>query len=319
MKHLLFSILLCLQTLAQAQGMPPLKDWVAEHPQWKDSKQDMAYLANRCASAFDLVGNHFAVNATLDEQRRSANIFLNHSDTYVRVGYFLSVKHGLSESEAVANYNAINAVYEQWMKDNLTNTGELMQKPLSDDVELCLLFHWQTQMTVKELEAEYASTRPTSSEMIASSDKKLDMGIVQMVWTYIKSQTQAPVDHPLPPLVVDPSLPTNARMVFQFPSADQPDNTLQISVSPRTLNVWNKGMVSWAAGHELTHYAFLMRENGWVRQEQYQSSMKHHCNPEFIRLTSGIADLIADQLTNGKDRLRMYSEVFRSCSRHPNQ
>ncbi len=181
MKHLLFSILLCLQTLAQAQGMPPLKDWVAEHPQWKDSKQDMAYLANRCASAFDLVGNHFAVNATLDEQRRSANIFLNHSDTYVRVGYFLSVKHGLSESEAVENYNAINAVYEQWMKDNLTNTGELMQKPLSDDVELCLLFHWQTQMTVKELEVEYASTRQTTSEMIASSDTKLNKGIVQMV------------------------------------------------------------------------------------------------------------------------------------------
>lgn len=78
--------------------MTPLKDWVEQHPQWKDNKQDMAYLANRCASAFDLVGNHFAVHASLDEQRRSANIFLNHSDTYVRVGYFLTVKQGLSES-----------------------------------------------------------------------------------------------------------------------------------------------------------------------------------------------------------------------------
>jgi hypothetical protein len=319
MKHLIFCVLLFVQGLAQAQNMLPLPEWVQQHPQWRDNKQDMAYLANRCASAFDLVGNHFAVHATLDEQRRSANIFLNHSDTYVRVGYFLTVKHGLSESDAVENYNAINAIYERWMQDNLKSTGEVMQKPLSDDVELCLLYHWQTQMTVKELELEYASTKTPSPELSASQDKKLDMGIVQMVWAYIKSETKAPSDFPLPPLVVDPSLPTNARMVFQFPSVELPENTLQISVSPRTLSVWNRGMVSWAAGHELTHYAFLMRENGWVRQAQYQNSMKHHCNPEFIRLTSGIADLIADQLTSGKDRLRMYSEVFRSCSRHPNQ
>lgn len=319
MKHLIFCVLLWVQGSVWAQDMLPLPAWVQAHPQWKDSKQDMAYLANRCASAFDLVGNHFAVNATLDEQRRSANIFLNHSDTYVRIAYFLNVKHGLSEADAVENYNVINANYERWMQANIKNTGDVMQKPLSDDVELCLLYHWQTQMTVKELEREYASNKPPSPELSASQDKKLDMGIVQMVWSYIKSETKAPSDFPLPPLVVDATLPTNARMVFQFPSAEQPENTLQIGVSPRTLSAWSRGMVSWAAGHELTHYAFLMRENGWVRQDKYQSSMKHHCNPEFIRLTSGIADLIADQLTNGKDRLRMYSEVFRSCSRHPNQ
>ena len=319
MKRLITCICFLFHHWAFAQDMLPLQDWVQQHPQWKDNKQDMAYLANRCASAFDLVGNHFAINATLDEQRRSANIFLNHSDTYVRVGYFLSVKHGLSESDAVSNYNAINAVYERWMQDNLKATGQVMQKPLSDDVELCLLYHWQTQMTVKELELEYASQKPPSQELSSSQDKKLDMGIVQMVWAYIKVETKAPADYPLPPLVIDPSLPTNARMVFQFPSEEQPENAMQIGVSPRTLSAWSRGMVSWAAGHELTHYAFLMRENGWERQAKYQSSMKHHCNPEFIRLTSGIADLIADQLTSGKDRLRMYSEVFRSCSRHPNQ
>jgi len=114
-------------------------------------------------------------------------------------------------------------------------------------------------------------------------------------------------------------LPTNARMVFQYPSEEQPDNSLMVSVSPRTLTQWSRAMVSWAAGHELTHYAFLMRDNGWVRQEKYQNKTKHHCNPAFIRLTSGVADLIADQLTNTRERLRMYSEVFRSCTRHPDQ
>lgn len=319
MKNIAALFLCFMHGLTWAQDMPPLRDWVDQHPQWRDNKPELAYVANRCASAFDLVGNHFAVHATLDEQRRSANIFLNHSDTYVRVGYFLSIKQGFSEAEALESYNFINTTYAKWMKDNLAKTGEVMQAPLSDDVELCLLHYRSTQVMVRELELEFATNKPATADMIQNSDKKLDMAILQMVWAYIKSETEAPKDFPMPQVVVDATLPVNARMVFQFPSPDQPDNTLQIGVSPRTLSAWSRGMVSWAAGHELTHYAFLMRENGWVRQDKYQSSVKHHCNPDFIRLTTGIADLISDQLTNGKDRLRMYSEVFRSCSRHPDQ
>ena len=319
MKNIATFFLACLCGLTWAQDMPPLQAWVDQHPQWRDHKPELAYVANRCASAFDLVGNHFAVHATLDEQRRSANIFLNHSDTYVRVGYFLSIKQGFSEAEALETYNTINSTYAKWIKDNLASTGEVMQAPLSEDVDLCLRQYRNTQVMVRELELEFATNKPASADMMQNADKKLDMAILQMVWAYIKSETAAPADFPMPQVVVDATLPVNARMVFQFPSPDQPGNILQIGVSPRTLSAWSRGMVSWAAGHELTHYAFLMRENGWARQDKYTSTTKHHCNPDFIRLTTGIADLISDQLTNGKDRLRMYSEVFRSCSRHPDQ
>jgi hypothetical protein len=319
MKNLAAFLLCCFQGLAFAQDMPPLKSWVDQHPQWRDNKTELAYLSNRCASAFDLVGNHFAVHAALDEQLRSANIFLNHSDTYVRIGYFLTIKQGFSETQALENYNFINSTYAKWMKDNLANTGDVMQAPLSDDVELCLLHYRAVQIMARELELEFATNKPATPDMIQNVDKKLDMAVLQIIWTFIKTETAGPSDFPMPQVVVDATLPLNARMVFQYPSNDQPNNTLQIGVSPRTLSAWSRGMVSWAAGHELTHYAFLMRDNGWVRQDTYQSNTKHHCNPDFIRLTTAIADLISDELTNGKDRLRMYSEVFRSCSRHPEQ
>ena len=78
-------------------------------------------------------------------------------------------------------------------------------------------------------------------------------------------------------------------------------------------------MVNWALGHELVHYAFLMRENQWQPKTIYSNSIKHHCNPEFLQLTGDIADLISDTQMPSRERLRMYSEVFRSCTRHPDQ
>ena len=123
----------------------------------------------------------------------------------------------------------------------------------------------------------------------------------------------------MPRLVLQPSLPSAARMVFEFPSEDQPQNRLQINVSPRTLQAWSRSMVNWAVGHELVHYAMLMRENHWEPQAIYKNTVKHHCNPEFMALTAGIADLISDAQSPSRERLRMYSEVFRSCARDPDQ
>ena len=318
MKHFITLFFCLAHGLGLTQDMQGLPAWAKAHPQWLQNKPELAYVANRCASAFDLVGNYFVANAVLDEQRRSANIFLNHSDIYMRLGYFLTVKQGTSEPEALSKYNAINEVYKQWIDRNIQSNTQIMLGPLGDDVELCLANYWNAQMTVKELEQEFANNAPKKSTT-APTEQKLDLVMLQAVWSFIKAQTGGPTDFPMPPLVVDASLPTNARMVFQYPSEDQPDNPLMVSVSPRTLTQWSRAMVSWAAGHELTHYAFLMRDNGWVRQAKYENKTKHHCNPDFIRLTSGIADLIADELTHTKERLRMYSEVFRSCTRHPDQ
>jgi hypothetical protein len=78
-------------------------------------------------------------------------------------------------------------------------------------------------------------------------------------------------------------------------------------------------MVNWAIGHEFLHYALLMRENDWKTQAIYRKNTKHHCNPEFIDLTAGIAELISDAQPQARERLSMYSEIFRSCARYPDQ
>jgi len=306
-------------SLASAQEPLGLLAWTQAHPDWKADKKELAYVASQCATMYDLIGNFFAANPIHEEQRRSANIFLSNSDIYARIGYFLSIRQGMSEQEAVARQNAFQAQFNQQMQANLQAHKNIMVPPLSDDVEVCMVNFKFAQVQVRQLEAEYTKSNASPTPAITPGDKSFDMATLQVIWDFIKSKTNAPADAAMPRLVVQPGLPTTARMVFEFPSEDQPQNTLQINVSPRTLQLWSRSMVNWAVGHELVHYAMLMRENQWVEQTIYKNTIKHHCNPEFLKLTGDIADLISDAQSPSRERLRMYSEVFRSCIRHPDQ
>ena len=306
-------------SLASAQEPLGLLAWTQAHPDWKADKKELAYVASQCATMYDLIGNFFAANPIHEEQRRSANIFLSNSDIYARIGYFLSIRQGMSEQEAVARQNAFQAQFNQQMQANLQAHKNIMVPPLSDDVEVCMVNFKFAQVQVRQLEAEYTKPNASPTPAITPGDKSFDMATLQVIWDFIKSKTNAPADASMPRLVVQPGLPTTARMVFEFPSEDQPQNTLQINVSPRTLQLWSRSMVNWAVGHELVHYAMLMRENQWVEQTIYKNTIKHHCNPEFLKLTGDIADLISDAQSPSRERLRMYSEVFRSCIRHPDQ
>lgn len=302
-----------------AQDMSSLHQWTLSHPQWKDNKSELAYLSSRCAVMFESIGQYFSQHPVHEEQRRSANAYLSNSDIYARIGYFLSIKTGISESEAMQRQQTFSREFTAQMLENLNKHNNLMVPPLSLDLEICMVNFRFAEVQVRALEAEYAKPAHTLQTHSALSEQGFDTQTLQLIWQYIKSQTDAPADAKLPRLVIQPNLPTNARMVFEFPSEDQPFNHLQINVSPRTMQAWSKSMVNWALGHELVHYAFLMRENQWTVKTIYKNTIRHHCNPEFLRLTGEIADLISDTQSPGRERLRMYSEVFRSCTRHPDQ
>jgi len=319
LRRLIVSLMWLGCSFAGAQAPVGLLAWTKDHPDWKTEKKELAHMASQCATMYDLIGNFFAANPIHEEQRRSANVFLSNSDIYARIGYFLSIRQGMSEQEAVARQTAFQAQFNQQMQENLLAHKNIMVPPLSDDVEVCMVNFKFAQVQARQLEAEYAKTRANPTPAISPGDKSFDMVTLDAIWRFIKSKTGAPVEMVMPNLVIQPGLPTTARMVFEFPSEDQPQNTLQINVSPRTLQLWSRPMVNWALGHELVHYAMLMRENQWVVQAVYKNTIKHHCNPEFLKLTGDIADLISDAQSPSRERLRMYSEVFRSCTRHPDQ
>jgi hypothetical protein len=309
----------CLCSATQAQDVLRLHAWAEAHPNWKDEKPELAYLASRCAGMFEIIGQQFSANPVHEEQRRSASAYLSHSDIYARIGYFLSIKSGVTELEAVNRQFEFNRDFAQQMQANLRQHNNVMVPPLSLDLEICMMNFRFAELQARQLEAEYSKLTLPKPSVVTPTDKAFDSEALAMVWRFIKSRTGAPMDATMPRLVIQPGLPTNARMVFEFPSQDQPWNALQINVSPRTLQAWSRPMVNWALGHELVHYAFLMRENNWQPQTIYTNMIRHHCNPEFLQLTGDIADLISDTQSPSRERLRMYSEVFRSCTRHPDQ
>jgi len=78
-------------------------------------------------------------------------------------------------------------------------------------------------------------------------------------------------------------------------------------------------MWHWALGHEMTHYAFLLRENGWQEKPWYENRLKHHCDHEFMTITQNIAELLWEIYESSEDRLHMYIEANKSCRFQPNQ
>ena len=151
-----------------------------------------------------------------------------------------------------------------------------------------------------------------------ASELDLDWHTIEKEWSFIKKSTGAPADLPMPPIEIDSTLPSAARMVFQFPTVDDMQTEVKILINPRVLSEFNVELLDWGIGHELTHYAFVMRENDWdINRSHYQITIKHHCNKEFMRITSDIADIIDARYHS--EKYRMLSEVQRSCAFYPNQ
>lgn len=149
---------------------------------------------------------------------------------------------------------------------------------------------------------------------------KLDHYTIEREWIYIKEQTNAPPDLPMPPIIVDSTLPQAARMMFQFPTQNDSNVVMQIMINPNTTKDYNIEMIDWGIGHELTHYAFILKENNWeLNKPSYVYTQKHHCNKEFMRITRNLADVIYNIYHGERERYRMWDEVQRSCVTHPNQ
>jgi hypothetical protein len=164
------------------------------------------------------------------------------------------------------------------------------------------------------------ATAATDFQQIEYTPPEIDYDVIARMWDFVKLTTHAPGDLPPPRLVLDWHVPPFARMGFQYPTDKYPDYPMQISIAPRTIEQYSKEMVSWGVGHELVHYAFILRENHWRRgQATFQDHLKHHCNPEFKQITRAIADEIWNIYHSDTQRAAMYDEVEKSCFNEPNQ
>lgn len=153
-----------------------------------------------------------------------------------------------------------------------------------------------------------------------SQQLDLDWRVINQEWEFIKQQTGAPNDLPMPNIIIDPTLPSGARMMFQFPTKQDSVIPMQIMINPKTLVEYNREMIDWGVGHELTHYAFVMRENNWEYTKEYFAiTQKHHCNREFMRITKELADVIYNVYHGERERYAMWDQVQRSCVTQPNQ
>lgn len=148
----------------------------------------------------------------------------------------------------------------------------------------------------------------------------IDLQLADRMWVYIKQQTGAPATVPAPIITMDWEVPIMARMGTQYPTLEDATVRLQISIAPRTVDMWPPEMVMYGLAHEMAHYALILKENDWdATKKVYTVKRKHHCDPEFKAITRGVADQLWNVWHSDTLRSKMYDEVIKSCSNQPDQ
>lgn len=154
---------------------------------------------------------------------------------------------------------------------------------------------------------------------IVNTPPYLDYQIIDQMWEYIKKETGAPSDIPPPKLILDWHVPITARMGTYAPIAGGDADELAIHIAPRTIDMWDSLMVLYGIGHEMTHYALILKENGWKIQPVYTVTWKHHCNPKFKEINRGLGTLLWNIYHSSDNLAKVNEEVVKSCANFPNQ
>jgi len=168
--------------------------------------------------------------------------------------------------------------------------------------------------------ANAATPVPGDILTIENPSPPVDLKVVNRLWHYIKDVTGAPKDLPPPSITLDWEVPIRAAMGTQFPTEEEPNVRLQISIAPRTIDTWPREMVEYGIGHELVHYVFILQENNWdATKSTFSVKRKHHCDPEFKAITRGVADQLWAIWHSDALRSKMYDEVQKACANFPQQ
>lgn len=162
--------------------------------------------------------------------------------------------------------------------------------------------------------------QPDDITSIENPSPPFDFDVINRLWHYIKKSTNAPATLPPPPITLDWNVPIIVAMGTQYPTEEQPNTRLQISIAPRIVDTWKKEMVLYGIGHELIHYVFLLRDNDWdTTKPWFIVKRKHHCDREFKMISKGIADQLWTIWHDIVLKLKMYQEINTSCIQFPQQ
>ena len=145
----------------------------------------------------------------------------------------------------------------------------------------------------------------------------IDRDVFDRIWPWLKKQIGAPAELSPPRIVIDRSI-APARMETRYPCVQAPENKLEIGINPETLEREDNVVLVWAVSHELVHYLFLMRDNNYEWERKiFEPGSKHHCNREFMEITTQLAGEVWKIYHSGVSQ--MYQEVQNACAVNPGQ
>ena len=133
----LISLLLLYAPFCAVSQLTPLSKWDAEKKNWQSDVSEVAYVATRCASNFDIVGHYFIDRGINAKQKTDGEAFKVFADKFMSIGYKTSKLTNMDNNAILERYKSFLDINTKLAADNKKLHNNIFMGTFLQDFEFC--------------------------------------------------------------------------------------------------------------------------------------------------------------------------------------
>lgn len=135
-KNLISFFFLSIPLFAVGQ-LNSLSTMADEKTNWQNDVSEIAYVATRCASNFDIVGHYFIDRGISAKQKSDGEIFKSYADKFMSIGYKASKLSNMDNKAVLDRYKAFLDINTKVATENKKLHNNIFMGVFLDDFEFC--------------------------------------------------------------------------------------------------------------------------------------------------------------------------------------
>jgi hypothetical protein len=130
-------LLLLLTPLCAMSQLISLAKMDEEKKNWQSDVSEIAYVATRCASNFDIVGNYFIDRGINAKQKADGEAFKTYADKYMSIGYKTSKLTNMDNKAILERYKSFLDINLKFATENKKLHNNIFMGIFLEDFEFC--------------------------------------------------------------------------------------------------------------------------------------------------------------------------------------
>jgi hypothetical protein len=134
--NFIFTLMLLTPLCVQSQ-LSALSKWDEEKKNWQSDVSEVAYVATRCASNFDIVGHYFIDRGINAKQKADGEAFKGFADRFMSIGYKTSKLTNMDNKAILERYQSFLEINTKLASENKKLHNNIFMGMFLQDFEFC--------------------------------------------------------------------------------------------------------------------------------------------------------------------------------------